>query len=718
MTTGGLITSGPLKGTAFGPGGTTFPFQYGTLVGSSQMVGSPTDNPGLTPNSQQRLEQPTSRISTLMRSTFEVAPSLNLYVEGSYAQNRVDATSSFSPRTLELGDMPILASNPYLPAAVAAQVAKSGSMITVGTGTSAMQVPGFMLGRLSTDLGQWGAIDTNRVYRGVVGIKGNIWHDWKIDAFFQYSEWDQDNDLFTVNKARYYQSIYAVKNASGQIVCGPTSTNPYYQGLSSVVQAQYNANIAVGANTPCVPLNPFGPNQNQAATSYIRSNYDQDVVTKQLSGSAAINGSPFSTWAGPVALAFGGEWRRDSNNNTGDSVAASSGYYEVNSTALVGSQGVYEGFAEAGVPLLKDSQFGKALDFNGAIRRTHYEYSGWVTTWKVGGVYDPVDWLRVRATESRDIKAPTVGNLFAVGGAVLWPVTVYDTTTGAAIPTSVQGSSNGNTALKPEVANTFTGGFVLTPKWGLLNGLRLSADYYNITVNGLIGSLSPPTVLNLYYASGRTQYGQFITFDPSAPGGIGKITGIATNANTLKTDGVDLAIDYRVPLSDFNVPGQLTMSTLVTWVDQLATFTTTNGVVSKANRVGGDVYGSQGGPVPRYRSTITFDYNLNKFGATVQTRMFSGFQFGRNFVGPGQANYSPTLSNSINDNSMPGLAYWSLQLRYNMIQEGSRNLQFYVSADNLFDKDPPKAAIIMTQGGGIPYDLIGRTFKVGARFTM
>jgi outer membrane receptor protein involved in Fe transport len=719
MTTGGIINKGPLAGTAFGAGGSTYQFNYGSIVGANNnnMVGGLNNNYGLTPTSQQRIEQPTSRLSTLMRATFDVTPDTSVYIEGSYAQNRVDTSSSFSIRSSEIGEVPILASNPYLPAAVAAQVAATGSTVSVG----GVNVPGFNLGRLWTDLGQWGAVDTNRTYRGVAGVKTNLWHDWKLDAFFQYMEWDQDNLLFPVNKARFFQAAYAVRDASGNIVCGPLSSNPYFLNQSAAARATLIANAAVGGGGACVPLNPFGPNNNKAAQSYIRQNYDQSVVTKQLSGSATISGSPFSTWAGPVSLAFGGEWRRDSNNNTGDSVAQNGGYYEFNATPLVGSQGVYEGFAEVGVPLLKDSPIGKSLNFDGAVRRTHYEYSGWVTTWKVGGNYEPTDWLRIRATESRDIKAPTVGNLFSVGGGALWPVVVQvtDPATGkvSSVNTSVQGASAGSTSVKPEVANTFTGGFVLSPRWGFLNGLRISADYFNITVDGLISSLTPPTVLQRYYA-GQAQYAQYITFDPNAVGGIGRVVGTVTNQNQLKTDGVDLNIDYRVPLSDWNIPGQLSISTLVTWVDQLATFTTVGTSVSKANRVGGDVFGSQGGPVPRYRGTVTVNYNLGRFGSTVQVRGFSGFRFGTNLIGPGQAGYSPALSNSINDNSMPGTAYWSLQLRYDVLREGSRSLQVYAQADNLFDKDPPGGAIVMTQGGGIPYDLIGRTFKIGARFTM
>ncbi|MGZ3312801.1 MAG: TonB-dependent receptor domain-containing protein [Caulobacteraceae bacterium] len=712
MTAGGVINSGPLKGTAFGPGGSTYQFVYGSPLGANTMVGGPLNpNYGLTSTSQQRLLNPTERLSTLARVNYEFTPDTTVTVEGSYARNQVNTNSSFSIRTSEatIGDIPILATNPYLPAAIASQIATTGSTITVG----GVPTPGFSLGRLNTDLGQWGAIVTNNVYRGVVDLKSKFWHDWLVDAYFQYGETDQDNNLFPANTARFYQAAYAVRDpVTGAIVCGPLATNPYFLAKSPAARATLTANVAVGGGGSCVPLNPFGPGNNSAATAYIRQNYKQLVVTKQLVGSATVSGSPFSTWAGPVSLAFGGEWRRDSSNQNGDQVSLNGGYYEFNATPLNGSSDVYEGFAEVGVPLAKDMAFAKSLAFDGAVRQTHYQYSGWVTTWNARGVWEPNDWLRLRVSESRDIKAPTVANLFSQGGGALWPVSVR-LADGSVVATSVQGATNGSTSVLPEVATTFTGGFVVSPKWSFLNRLRFSADYFDISVNGTIGSLTPPTVLQRYYA-GQTQYAQFITFDPTALGGIGKITGTTTNLNRLKENGADFALDYRVPLDNFKVPGQLSVNVLLTWVNQLSTFSTVGGVTTESNRVAGDVYGSQGGPVPRYRSTVTFDYTLGKFGATLQARGFSGFMFGTNFIGPGQAGYNPALSNSINDNSAPGLMYWNLQLRYNVL-EGKQRLQVYGTVDNMFDKDPPPAAIVMTQGGGIPYDLIGRTFRVGAR---
>jgi iron complex outermembrane receptor protein len=102
----------------------------------------------------------------------------------------------------------------------------------------------------------------------------------------------------------------------------------------------------------------------------------------------------------------------------------------------------------------------------------------------------------------------------------------------------------------------------------------------------------------------------------------------------------------------------------------------------------------------------------------VQARAFSGFIFGTQYVGPGQVGYSPALSNSINNNYSPGLVYWSMQLRYNVIDKPGRTLQIYGNVDNLFDKDPPITALAQTTGGGIPYDYVGRDFHIGARLTM
>ena len=72
---------------------------------------------------------------------------------------------------------------------------------------------------------------------------------------------------------------------------------------------------------------------------------------------------------------------------------------------------------ETVVPLAKNASWAEDLDLNAAARVTGYSVSGVVNTWKVGLTYQPIDDLRFRSTYSRDIRAPTVGDLYQTGVA-------------------------------------------------------------------------------------------------------------------------------------------------------------------------------------------------------------------------------------------------------------------------------------------------------------
>ncbi|MFX6119227.1 TonB-dependent receptor, partial [Acinetobacter baumannii] len=64
------------------------------------------------------------------------------------------------------------------------------------------------------------------------------------------------------------------------------------------------------------------------------------------------------------------------------------------------------------VPLLSEDWFTGALDLNGAVRLTDYSTSGSVTTWKAGLTWKPIPDILLRGTLSRDIRAPSLPELF------------------------------------------------------------------------------------------------------------------------------------------------------------------------------------------------------------------------------------------------------------------------------------------------------------------
>jgi GNAT superfamily N-acetyltransferase len=106
-----------------------------------------------------------------------------------------------------------------------------------------------------------------------------------------------------------------------------------------------------------------------------------DIEQDELS--LTLRGEPFSTWAGPVSLAVGGEYRSQSLRVNFDS-ASRAGAYSAPSLPYSGSVDVKEAFGELLIPLLSNSPFGKRLSVDIAGRVTNYTTSGTVETWKAG----------------------------------------------------------------------------------------------------------------------------------------------------------------------------------------------------------------------------------------------------------------------------------------------------------------------------------------------
>ena len=181
-----------------------------------------------------------------------------------------------------------------------------------------------------------------------------------------------------------------------------------------------------------------------------------------------------------------------------------------------------EGFLEVGVPLLKDLPLVQLLDFNGAVRHTDYSTSGGVTTWKTGLNFEPIDQVRFRGTISRDIRAPSLNELFSGQSQGISPL--IDPVTN--LQRSVILLTGGNPDLMPERALTHTLGVVYQPNW--VQGLRLSVDYYAIEVKDSISSLSATAILDGCHRQNQTSLCSQITRD--ANGALTSVAATLVNA--------------------------------------------------------------------------------------------------------------------------------------------------------------------------------------------
>jgi iron complex outermembrane receptor protein len=457
-TRNGLITAGPLMGTEFAPDGSTFKHDYGIFYGAgiNQIGGGDPRNPFFEFFS---MAAPVRRYSTLAHANYDITDSITAYAEGSYANVHAH---QFGAQVRDLGSITIQRDNAYLPT-------------SVGAAMDANALTNFRFGRIGDDFGPSRATVRRETYRFVGGLDGKLGGSWKWGLYYQYgrTNYAQDNANNRIND-NFTRAVDAVRGPNGTIVCRSTLTDP---------------------GNGCLPLNLFGENNfNPAAVAYSfgtaiqRTHLTQQVVSGQVSGDV------FNTWAGPVSVAFGGEYRKDGAHGTADPISSALRFYTSGGAAINGDINVKEGFAEVGVPLARDLPFAKTLDLNGAIRVTDYSTSGSVTSWKLGGTWEPVSQFRLRVTRSRDIRAPNIFELKAPTSTSFQ--TVMDPAKGQAfvLPLTILG---GNPNLRPEIAKTLTVGGVFSPDFWGLNRFRVSVDYYDIKLNGAISTLGSQVIVNL-----------------------------------------------------------------------------------------------------------------------------------------------------------------------------------------------------------------------------
>ena len=672
-TPGTLVVSGPLRGTAFGPGGVPYQFNFGQVFGAS-MIGGTVD--GLNPTLATDLAPVEESFTGITHIDYELAPHANVFAE--FSTGWAD-THGRSQQPRDLGTLTIQRDNAYLPAATRA--------LMVADGLTSLKV-----GRIGDDTGRIGVDGMNQTYRGVVGGKGALVDGWTWDAYYQYGRNRYYLDTGPNNRiaANWTRAVDAVVGPTGQIVCRSTLSAP---------------------TNGCIPVDIFGSGAVSASNRYVFGNAWFQLITQEQVASFNVKGDAYHTWAGPISVAAGAEYRDEKADATSDPLSqqvqanTSVGAFSIgNQLPLHGEYHLWEGYAETVVPLAKDQVWARNLDLNAAVRHTDYSTSGPVTTWKVGLSWTPIDDIRLRATRSRDIRAPNLSELFQAGGSSF--TNVFDPVLNQTV--LIRQVAQPNPDLKPETADTTTAGVILRPH--LIPGLDLSIDYYEIKINGVIGTLSPPIITSGCFAGNAALCSQ-IVFNPDHS--INFVLAENQNFALLKTSGVDMEASYRIAGADLpgNLPGHFNLHLLTTYVAEL-TQVNPSGVTKVAGQLSGF---SRLNGVPHWMGTFQAGYDEERWGAMLQARYIgSGVYSNLLTQGAGAAN-------TINDNSIPAYVYLDLFANYNLKVRG-HDVTLYTAINNLLDKDPP---LIPSGAAGFTlesstntafYDVVGRNYKFGLRF--
>jgi outer membrane receptor protein involved in Fe transport len=629
---------------------------------------------------------------------------------------------------------------------------------------------------------------TRTMRRAVVGADGvfdALGKKWNWESYFTHGENDTSIKIYNMplsgsplvnangiaanansQLSRFNLAQDAVFNSSGQIVCRNTLAQTF----------------------GCVPFNPFSgtaltpgqiayfDGQNVPGGTTIGPSVIQ--TTRQEAFSFSLNGSPIDDWAGPVLVAAGYEYREEHYSQRADpygaGVSASTPatvnepctdpFIDCGLTTFGGVPGqsagvgawnagnyhngrgtfhVNEAFLELGIPLLNDSFWGKA-DLDVAGRHARYSTAGDANTWKVGVTWEtPIPGIRLRALQSRDIRAPNLSELFnpttSFSGAAANNDFCLANTGNAALCNNqpLRVLNVGNPLLKPERALTTEAGLVWQPEF--VPGFQVSVDYYRVGMKGTINSItqSPITLCFLSATQGLTGAQIFCQQDVIAtanghnislaedgrlgsPNVITVLQNKVFNYNGLITDGLDIEAAYTFDLQEYDIPGTFNARSLVTHVSKLIVDTGVPGTQRNVELAGAlPTVGNSAGygtsfNVLNWKLQETQSYQTDAWGINLTERWYSGGVFAnRNAIvcAPGTCPPSSVQSPTFNFDKIDAILYLDVGANWNV----SDKTQIFAKIDNIANTPPPDTGSQDSNNG--LYDVIGRMYRVGVRFS-
>ncbi|HKU17255.1 MAG TPA: TonB-dependent receptor [Steroidobacteraceae bacterium] len=553
---------------------------------------------------------------------------------------------------------------------------------------------------------------TSDSFNLTTGLRGDfemLSRSWHWDTYFQYARSDVELiQTGLLSRSRTTLGLDTVVGTNGQVQC--------------------RVNLL-----GCVPVNIFGTNTLTPAMAdflSVQTGRSDDFTRK--SAGASIAGDLFDLPAGPVATAFGLEWRQEEYHSLPAEIASSG---DLTATAIApkftqGEFDVKEAFAEVRVPLLHDLPAIKSLAVEAAVRQSDYSTIDSVTTWKGTLDWEIIDWLRVRGGLSRAIRAPNLDELNAqpssgfTGGVDPCWVTSNPTQAqrdlcvaqgvpaseiSTFLPSASQGwnsLSGGNPNLKEEESDATTIGIVFTPSWA--GHLAVSLDYFDIEVEGAVAQVSSQALVNSCFATLDSGSAPCQAIRRLSTGQIDQVSAPVLNVASRKVSGLDLAISYTLDLPQFMaLPGEsatLGLQWVSTWQDEDVSRTLPNlPVIDCAGRYSGTCSGDGVRITPDFRGLFRSIWSTGPLSLVAELSIIGDLKLAPNAI----PNQNGTIGEEL---------YLDVSGKYQITDK----VKLVAGVNNALDNAPP---VIGFTGGGdsntnIPlFDPLGRRYYAGLTVT-
>ncbi|WP_310476711.1 TonB-dependent receptor domain-containing protein [Sandarakinorhabdus sp.] len=671
-----------------------------------------------------------TRYAANLIGSFEVSDAFRPYIEAKWVRTESlqEGQPTFSSGALN----PTLnISNPFL-----SQQARD--LLAVSLPASG----NFTISRFNIDFGGRGENHSRELFRAVAGAQGSFMDTWSYNVALNYGRVETFYQTRgNIHNGRFTNAVNAVRNTAGQIVC---SIN--------------NDASAANDDPACRPINLFGLGAPQAdALAYVGHTSSRKQWSEQFNVIANIAGDSsklFELPGGPVGFSIGGEWRQERSFSAFDDVTRSGATF-LNSIANFAPPrlDVWEAFGEIRLPILKDVPFFKELTVEAAGRVSNYSSgtTGTVTSYNVGGIWSPVDDVRIRANYGRAIRAPTQLDLFQaqnqtflnglidpcgqqninanpnrVANCRAAGVPTTQTFGGTTLPftnipaSGISGLSGGNPGLFAEKSDSWTVGMVYTPSY--LPGFVASVDFYRIAVSDVITTVASQTVINQCYddpggisnpfcsAVFRNPDGTFRGQSnirhggsefPLTSTGASFITGPFNYSRQL-TKGIDFDAAYT---HKFGEDWRLNVRTLVSLLLKRHIYTS----ITEPNRLTRE-HGTLGNPELNGQLNVTVGYK--SFDLLYSFRYLSKQTVATNWRDQNSEQGRPPENlDGFPTVFYPAITYSDVRFSAKVYKQVSA----YVGVDNIFDQLPPLDNILGNGAGSGIYTNTGRFFYGGVQ---
>ncbi|WP_116808332.1 TonB-dependent receptor domain-containing protein [Steroidobacter cummioxidans] len=665
---------------------------------------------------------------TSYNSTTGIAPTPMPTGNGTQSLTGTDPFSPTSalvtPGRLVSGSLVVPVTNPFIPADLRRLLdSRTGDDASlVGSGANEP----FLMSQRTLPLGLRTNDYENEVVQYLLGFRGDLpfLKNWRWEAYASEGRTEIDQLQSGNVNAQRLQTLLEAPDGGNSICAG--GYNPFgRQAISPQCQTYLEAITA------------------------LKQEFQQRVIQ------AFVGGDTFELPAGPVGLVVGAEYR-DFDYEL-DPGAAGGAIYGFNSQSRAGGSSTFkDAFAEVLIPLVSDAPFARRLELSLGYRYSESSFENMINpaqrgdgsndAYKLELSWQPFDSLRGRASYQRAVRAPNFSELFdgstsapqyfdpctfasgirnsanaaAVRGLCTAngqattpangrvPVAAYDNF--APLPggqiTTTQG---GNTALKPETADTMTFGLVFSSPWeGALSSLRGSIDYYNIKIADVILAPDP----NIFIADCYNYFGNNPTYDfnystcqqivRNSAGTIARVNGPngivfpGENGTKFNTDGIDVQVDYGMDMP--SLFGQSSRLNLNMFVNYLLSFERQDRSNLPTLDYKGTVsYFGQGlgSSFPEFKVNLTANYMVGPVGLNVRARWIDSMQNRASVQFAGEPSFS----------GVPSVTYLDASLSWEFMDGGLAR----IGVNNLTDKEPPLYAPSV-QSGTDPslYDVVGR----------